>query len=56
MRAKSDRNQQQGLEVLLDGKPDEEGAYCYHNEVAYSGVSKRRVGEELIEVLNDKLS
>ena len=52
----SDGNEQQGFEVLLNGKPDEEGAHGYHDEVAHRGVGKRRVGEKLIEVLYDKLS
>ena len=47
----SDGHQQQGLEVFLDGKIDEQGAYGYHDEVAHRGIGKACVGEKLVEVL-----
>ena len=52
----ADGNEQQGLKVLLDGQPDEEGTHCDHNEVAHGGIGKCRVGQELIEILYDELS
>ena len=52
----SDGYKQQRLKVLLDGKPDEEGAYRYHDEVSHRCIGKCCIGEELMEVLYDKLS
>ena len=52
----ADGNEQQGLKVLLDGEPDEEGAHCNHNEVTHRCIGECCVGKELIKVLYDELS
>ena len=54
--SQSDGHEQQGFEVLLDGEPDEEGTYCYHDEVSCRDIGKARVGQELIEVFDDEIS
>ena len=52
----SDGYEQQWLEVLLNGEPDEEGSHCNHDEVPDSGIGKGRIGQELLKILYDKLS
>ena len=47
-------NEQQRLEIFLDGEPDEEGSHGNHNEVGYRRIGETRIGEELIKVANDE--
>ena len=47
---KADRHQQHGLEVLLDGKPDEEQTHEQHYEVAELGVGKAGEFPELHQI------
>ena len=48
----SDRDEQQGLEILFDGEVDEYSTHRNHNEVTCRGIGKASVGKELIKVLN----
>ena len=52
--AKTNGNEQQWLEVFLDGKPDEEGSHSNHNEVWPRGIGEARIGQELIKVGYDE--
>ena len=54
--AQSDGDEQQRLEILFDGEPDKEGSHRNHNEVPDGSIGEGRIGQELMEVLYDKLS
>ena len=42
--AQSDGDEQQRLEVFLDGEPDEEGSHHNHDQVPDRRIGKGRVG------------
>ena len=54
--AKAYGYEQQGLEVLLDGKPDEDAAHNDHHKVGQRGVGEAGVGEEVEKLRRDKFS
>ena len=54
--AQTDGDEQQRLEVFLDGKPDEEGSHRNHDQIPDRGIGKGRIGQKFLKVLNDKLS
>jgi len=53
---KSDGNEQHGLEVLLDGKPDEEETYSEHHKVLPCRVIETGELPEGLKVLDYKLT
>ena len=54
--AQSDGDEQQRLEVFLDGEPDKEGSHHNHDQVPDRRIGKGGVGQEFMKVLYDKLS
>jgi hypothetical protein len=48
--AKTNWDEEQWLEVLLNGQPDEEGAHSNHDDVGPLHVGKTRVSKEVSEL------
>ena len=48
--AQTNRNEQQRLEILLNGKPEQEASHEDHNEVAPRSIGEACICKELVEV------